>query len=152
MLQRLCCVLMIGLVVGLWGCRPGAVKHVKQAAQYLRNGSSKVKTAPAVTQGVARQLSQNEEVLAQVAARGANLLSRSKTLGERLVSLQSKIPAQAYPILYRRWQDNQAELSSYTRQLQDPALDPQRRDRLEQSLRESEFEQAEIERLVDQYG
>ncbi len=133
----------------LSGCRPNA-----SAWKALKS------LLPKVSKAVPKAGKSVSKILPGAAARGSKVfghgletvLSKSKAVGQRLTALQPRIPLQAYAHLHREWQQNDAELRSIFRQLQDTSLSDDRRTRLESKAKAAADRLSEIERLTDEYG
>jgi hypothetical protein len=82
----------------------------------------------------------------------AQFLARSEEVGQRLTLLKFKIPPVIYHRLYQQWQQNHAEIEACHQQLQSPSLSPNERENAVERLVTATQRNAEIERLMAQYG
>ncbi len=157
---ELLCVLLVGAIPlrGCTGCAKTASKAVTKTAV--------AKVASREADDVAK-IAMKPKVVPHMAPPTESLkllnhVQQSKTVGSRLVLLQSRIPARAYAQLYRQWQNNDAQL--YANLAEVKQLESRctcggvfcstcsRRRQLEERSTTLAERNAQIERLLDQYG
>jgi len=87
-----------------------------------------------------------------VSQRATQALSHSAQVGKLLTSTQSRIPPTVYARIWRQWQQNDTQIQADVRELESLYTSSARKAALVEEIDDLRTKNAEIERLVAQYG
>ena len=125
--------------------KPAAKEVEKDAAKGLERWWAKPGTKTLEEQAA-------EKAAKQMALRATEMVSQSEKVGARLTTLESRIPPVAYRLLRQQWMRNHREIAETVQQLLNPSLGPDQRNSLSARAHELEERNAEIEKVMEQYG